>query len=150
MASFNKVIIAGHLTRDPDVRYLPNGTAVCDFSVAVNRKWYDQQSNTTKEEVSFVDLTVFGKQAENLQQYQSKGGNVLVEGRLKQETWNDKQTGQARSKLKVIAEGVTYLGSKSNNSGGGGQSSQSGGNYGSDGHGGGENPSAGPDQDVPF
>lgn len=147
MASFNKVIIAGHLTRDPDVRYLPNGTAVCDFSVAVNRKWYDQQSNITKEEVSFVDLTVFGKQAENIQQYQSKGGNVLVEGRLKQETWNDKQTGQARSKLKVIAEGVTYLGSKSNNSGGGGQSSQS---EGSNGYRGGENPSSDPDQDVPF
>lgn len=111
MASLNKVILIGNLTRDPEVRYTPKGAAVCDVSIAVNRKWRDEQTGESKEEVTFVEITVWGKQAENVWQYLRKGSSACFEGRLQQETWQDKDTGQKRSKLKVVAEGVQFLSS---------------------------------------
>lgn len=111
MASLNKVILIGNLTRDPEVRYTPRGAAVCDVSIAVNRKWRDEQSGEAKEEVTFVDIVVWGKQAESVGQYLRKGSSACFEGRLQQESWEDKQTGQKRSKIKVVADGVQFLGS---------------------------------------
>lgn len=110
MASLNKVLLIGNLTRDPEVRYTPKGQAVCDISIAVNRKWRDDQGNTN-EEVTYVEIVVWGKTAENCGQYLRKGSSVCVEGRLQMESWEDKQTGQKRSKLKVVAEAVQFLSS---------------------------------------
>ena len=108
-ASFNKVILAGNLTRDPELRYTPSGTAIAAFGLAVNRKWKDQNGET-KEDVTFIDVTAFGKQAELLGQYCKKGSALLVEGRLKLDQWEDKQTQQKRSKLGVVLERMTFLG----------------------------------------
>jgi single-strand DNA-binding protein len=110
MNGFNKVILAGNLTRDPEMRYTPSGTAIAKFGLAVNRKWKDQNGEP-REEVTFVDVDCFGKTAENCGSYLKKGRPVLVEGRLKLDQWDDKQTQQKRSKLGVVAEGVTFLGS---------------------------------------
>lgn len=121
MASLNKVILIGNLTRDPEVRFTPKGTAVCDVSIAVNRKWRDEQSNT-QEEVTYVEIAVWGKTAENCGQYLKKGSSACFEGRLQLETWDDKTTGQKRSKIKVVAEQVQFLSSP--NREGGQQSSQ--------------------------
>ena len=111
MASFNKVIIAGNLTRDPELRYLPKGTAVAQFTLAVNRTW-KTESGEAKEEVNFIDVEAFGRQAEVIAQYMRKGRPLLVEGRLKQDTWEDKTTHQKKSKLKVILEGFSFIDSK--------------------------------------
>jgi single-strand DNA-binding protein len=111
MASFNKVILAGNLTRDPELRYLPKGTAVAQFSLAVNRTW-KTETGENKEEVSFIDVEAFGRQAEVVAQYMRKGRPLLVEGRLKMDTWEDKTTHQKKSKLKVILEGFTFIDSK--------------------------------------
>ncbi|HUN79962.1 MAG TPA: single-stranded DNA-binding protein, partial [Phycisphaerae bacterium] len=97
MASFNKVILAGNLTRDPQLSYLPSNTAVCEMGIAVNRK-YRLQNGEMKEEVNFVDLRAYGKQAETLNQYMNKGKPLMVEGRLKYDQWEGKD-GQKRSKL---------------------------------------------------
>lgn len=110
MASFNKVILVGNLTRDPEVRYTPKGTAICKIGLAVNRVW-TSESGEKKEEVTFVDVDVFGRTAENVAQYMRKGRPLLVEGRLKLDQWDDKQTGQKKSKLGVVAETVQFLGS---------------------------------------
>jgi len=115
MASFNKVILLGNLTRDPEVRYTPNGSAVANFSVAVNRKY--KQGEETKEEVSYFDIVVFGKQAENCGQYIGKGDSVLIEGRLQQRRWEDKDSGQKRSKVEVAAQYVTFMPKKNGASG---------------------------------
>ena len=110
MASFNKVIIAGNLTRDVELRYTPKGVAVAKLGLAVNRVWKNE-AGEKKEEVTFVDVDAFGSTAENCGKYLRKGRPVLVEGRLKLDQWDDKQTGAKRSKLGVIAEGVQFLGS---------------------------------------
>ena len=110
MASFNKVIIAGNLTRDPELRYTPKGTAVAKLGLAVNRNW-TSESGEKKEEVTFVDVDVFGRTAENVGQYMRKGRPILIEGRLKLDQWDDKQSGQKRSRLTVVAETVQFLGS---------------------------------------
>jgi single-strand DNA-binding protein len=110
MASLNKVILIGNLTRDPEVRFTPKGTAVCDLSIAVNRKWRDDAGNT-QEEVTYVEIAVWGKTAENCGQYLKKGSSACFEGRLQLETWDDKTTGQKRSKIKVVAEQVQFLSS---------------------------------------
>jgi single-strand DNA-binding protein len=112
MASFNKVILVGNLTRDPEVRYTPGGTAVTDIGLAVNRTWFDKQSNSRKEEVTFVDITLWGRQAEVAGEYLSKGRSVLIEGRLQMDTWDDKDTGKKRSRLKVVGEQMTMLGGR--------------------------------------
>src|ERR1700692_4741404 len=120
MASFNKVILMGNLTRDPELRYTPKGTAIAKIGLAVNRNW-TSESGEKKEEVTFVDVDVFGRTAENVGQYMRKGRPILVEGRLKLDQWDDKQTGQKKSKLGVVAENVQFLGSsKDGESGGGG------------------------------
>ena len=117
MASFNKVILMGNLTRDPELRYTPKGTAVAKVTLAVNRTWRTE-SGETKEEVTFVDIDMFGRTAENVSQYQRKGSPLMVEGRLKLDTWEDKQTQQKRSKLGVIAETVQFLGAPRSAEGG--------------------------------
>ena len=119
MASFNKVILAGNLTRDPELRYTPKGTAVARITLAVNRTW-KSESGESKEEVSFVDVDVWGRQAEVISQYMKKGRPLLVEGRLKQDTWEDKNTKQKQSKLKVVLESFSFIDSNRGDSGGGG------------------------------
>lgn len=109
-ASFNKVILVGNLTRDPEVKYTTGGTAVAELGMAVNRSWFDKQANERKEETTFVDVTIWGKPAEIAGQYLAKGRSVLIEGRLQLDTWDDKANGQKRSKLKVIGENMTMLG----------------------------------------
>jgi single-strand DNA-binding protein len=111
MASFNKVIIAGNLTRDPELRYTPQGRAVARITLAVNRT-YTLESGEKKEEVSFVDIDAWGRQAEVISQYMKKGRPLLVEGRLKQDTWEDKNTHQKQSKLKVVLEGFSFIDSR--------------------------------------
>jgi single-strand DNA-binding protein len=109
MASFNKVILLGNLTRDPEVRYTPKGTAVADLGIAVNRT-YTAENGEKREEVTFVDVTFWGRTAENAGQYLKKGRPVFVEGRLQLDSWDDKQSGQKRTKLKVVGELLQFLG----------------------------------------
>jgi single-strand DNA-binding protein len=108
MANFNKVILAGNLTRDPELRYTPKGTAIAKIGLAINRKWRSE-SGEMKEETTFVDVDAFGKTAETIGQYLKKGRPILVEGRLRYETWDDKQTGQKRSKLGVIMDSFQFM-----------------------------------------
>lgn len=123
MANFNKVILAGNLTRDPEVRYTPKGTAIAKLGLAINRTWKNE-AGETKEEVTFVDVDAFGRQAEVISQYLKKGRPILVEGRLKLDQWDDKQTGQKRSRLGVVLEGFQFLDSgRGGDGGGGGRSS---------------------------
>jgi single-strand DNA-binding protein len=110
MASFNKVILMGNLTRDPEMRYTPKGTAVAKLGLAVNRVW-KTETGETKEDVLFIDIEAFSRQAETIGQYLKKGSPILVEGRLRLDTWDDKQTNQKRSKILVTAENVRFLGS---------------------------------------
>lgn len=112
MASFNKVIIMGNLTRDPEVKYLSSGTAVCELGLAVNESWYDKQSQSRKEKTVFVDCTLWSRTAEVAGEYLSKGDNVLIEGKLDLDQWQDKESGAKRSKLKVVGERMVMLGSK--------------------------------------
>lgn len=118
MANFNKVILAGNLTRDPELRYTPKGTAIAKFGVAVNRTWTGEDGQK-REEVTFVDIDSFGKQAEVISQYLRKGRSILLEGRLKLDQWDDKQTGQKRSKLGVTLESFSFLDSGNREGGGG-------------------------------
>ncbi|HEY2102883.1 MAG TPA: single-stranded DNA-binding protein [Chthoniobacterales bacterium] len=111
MASFNKVILLGNLTRDPEVRYTPKGSAVADLGVAVNRQ-YTLDNGEKREEVTFIDVTFWGRTAEVAGEYLKKGRPVFIEGRLQLDTWDDKQSGQKRSKLKVIGETMQMLGSR--------------------------------------
>jgi single-strand DNA-binding protein len=117
MASFNKVIIAGNLTRDPELRYTPKGSAVAKIGMAVNRTWKNE-AGESKEEVSFIDIEAWGRQAEVIAQYMRKGRPLLVEGRLKQDTWEDKTTHQKQSKLKVVLESFSFIDSKGGEGGG--------------------------------
>jgi len=111
MAAFNKVILAGNLTRDPELRYTPKGTAVAGFGLAVNRTW-TSESGEKKEEVTFVDISAFGRQAEVIAQFMKKGRPLLVEGRLKLDQWEDKNTHAKQSKLKVVLEGFSFIDSR--------------------------------------
>jgi single-strand DNA-binding protein len=123
MANLNKVMLIGNLTRDPEVRFTPKGTAVAELGLAINRVWYNEQ-NQKQEETTFVDVTLWGRQAEIAQQYLTKGSPAYIEGRLNLDTWDDKATGQKRSKLKVVGESLQLLGSKGGSSGGGGAPSE--------------------------
>jgi len=123
MASFNKVILLGNLTRDPQVKYTTGGTAVAEVGLAVNRTWFDKQSNSKKEETTFVDVTLWGRTAEIAGEYLAKGRSVLIEGRLQLDTWDDRETGQKRSKMRVVGENMTMLGGR--NDGGGGSGGRS-------------------------
>ncbi len=108
MASFNKVILAGNLTRDPELRYTPKGTAIARLGIACNRKW-KSETGEMKEEVTFVDVDAFGKTAETIGQYLKKGRPILIEGRLRYDIWEDKQSGQKKSKLGVVLENFQFL-----------------------------------------
>jgi single-strand DNA-binding protein len=114
----NKVMLLGRLTRDPELRYTPKGTAVCDLGVALNRVWTDPQSGEKREDTTFVDVTVWQRTAEICAQYLKKGRQVFLEGRLQMDTWE--QEGAKKSKLKVVAENVTFLdgGNRGGESGG--------------------------------
>jgi len=111
MGNLNKVLLMGNLTRDVETRFTPSGQAVADFGVASHRRFKDGKTNEWREETTFVDVAVWGKQAESAGQHLSKGRLVYIEGHLKYDQWQDKQTGQKRSKLKVVAERVQYLSS---------------------------------------
>ena len=106
---FNKVILIGNLTRDPEMRYSPQGTSVCKFDLAVNRKY--KQGDESKEEVLFISIVVFGKQADTCGQYLNKGSSALIEGRLQQNRW-ETEDGQKRSKHEVVAQSVRFLSRK--------------------------------------
>jgi single-strand DNA-binding protein len=119
MASFNKVILLGNLTRDPEIRYTPKGSAVCDLGIAVNRQ-YTLENGERREEVTYVDVVLWARLAEIAAEYLKKGRPVFIEGRLQLDTWDDKQSGQKRSKLRVIGENMQMLGSRPGGGGGGG------------------------------
>jgi single-strand DNA-binding protein len=118
MASFNKVILLGNLTRDPEIRYTPKGSAVCDLGLAVNRQ-YTLENGEKREEVTYVDVVLWARLAEIAAEYLKKGRPVFIEGRLQLDTWDDKQSGQKRSKLRVIGENMQMLGSRGGGGGGG-------------------------------
>jgi single-strand DNA-binding protein len=118
MASFNKVILLGNLTRDPEVRYTPKGSAVCDLGIAINRS-YTLDSGEKREEVTYVDVVLWSRLAEIAGEYLKKGRPVFIEGRLQLDTWDDKQSGQKRSKLRVIGETMQLLGGRPPGTGGG-------------------------------
>ena len=117
MATVNKVMLIGNLTRDPELRYTPAGSAVCEFAVALNRNW-TSKAGEKKEEVAFIDVVVWARQAETCKEFLHKGRPVFIEGRLTQDRWEDKNSGQKRSKVFVTAERVQFLGSRSGGGGG--------------------------------
>ena len=119
MANLNKVMLIGNLTRDPELRHTPKGTAVSEISMAINRVWNNDQGQK-QEETTFVEVTLWGRQAELAQQYLTKGRPVYIEGRLNLDTWDDKETGKKRSKLRVIGENMQFLSSGTGAGGGGG------------------------------
>jgi single-strand DNA-binding protein len=133
MASFNKVILMGNLTRDPELRYTPNNMAICKFGLAVNRRYKDGQSGEWKEEPTFVDVTVFGARGEAFQRFHTKGKPAFIEGSLRLDTWEDKYGGGKRSKLYVVADNWEFVGSGGGGGGGGrGDSGGSSGDSGAD------------------
>jgi single-strand DNA-binding protein len=109
--NLNTVFIAGNLTRDPELRFTPKGTAVCKFAVAVNREW-KAEGGEKKKETTFIDVDAFGQQAERIGQFFTKGKSIFIAGRLKMDNWDDKATGQKRSKLGVILENFQFVGPK--------------------------------------
>ncbi len=116
MASYNRVILLGNLTRDPQLRYLPSNMAVCEFGLATNRRWRDRDGNQ-KEEVCFVDVEAFGRQAETINQYMGKGRPILIEGHLRLDSWTG-QDGQKRSRLRVVVDSFQFVGGRVEQSGG--------------------------------
>jgi len=128
MASVNKVMLIGNLTRDPEVRYTPKGSAVADIGLAINR-YFTLENGEKREETTFVDVVLWGRQAELAQQYLSKGRPVFIEGRLQLDSWEDKTSGQKRSKLRVVGENMQFLGSPKDGGGGGSGDGGGGGGY---------------------
>ena len=124
MRGFSKAIITGNLTRDPELRTTPNGASVCSFSVAVNRVFRDSSGNQ-QESVSFIDCSAWGKLGEMIGQYAKKGSGVLVSGRLDQRSWEDKNSGQKRSRVEIVVEDFNFTGPAGNSEGGRGSSSRS-------------------------
>ena len=149
-SSYNRVVLVGNMTRDPESRALPSGQPLTKFSLAINRS-YSTKEGEKREEVTYVDVDAFGKQAEVIAKYCSKGSGILVEGRLKQDSWDDKKTGEKRTKLGVILENFTFIGGRASGAAEGGDSPapRSGGARG--GSAGSAAPSSdAPDDDVPF
>ena len=128
MASLNKVFLLGNLTRDPDLRYTPSGAAVCEFGIAVSRRF--SANGAEQDEVCFVDIVVWSKQAENCKQYLSKGSPALIEGRLQFDQWEDRNGGGKRSRLRVLAERVQFVGAPRRNDNSEGDNSYNGASYG--------------------
>lgn len=147
MASFNRVILMGNLTRDPEVRFTNTGMAVCNIGLAVNRRFKDSQTDQWREEPTFVDVTIFGKRGEAFAKFHQKGKPAFVEGELRLDTWEDKNGGGKRSKLYVVGNNWEFVGSGRESSGGGEPSySSGGGGYAGGGGGGG----GGEEMDTPF
>jgi single-strand DNA-binding protein len=148
MSSFNKVILMGNLTRDPELRFTNTGMAICNIGLAVNRK-YPDQNGQMKEEVNFIDVTIFGKRGEAFAKFHTKGKPAFIEGRLKYDTWEDKNGGGKRSKLTVVGENWEFVGGT-----GGGGGARAGGSAGGEPQGAspeGEFSQAGPAaDDTPF
>lgn len=149
MASFNRVILMGNLTRDPEVRFTSSGMAVCNIGLAVNRRIKDQQTEQWREEPTFVDVTIFGKRGEAFAKFHTKGKPAFIEGELRYDTWEDKNGGGKRSKLYVVGNTWEFVGSSGREGGGGS------GGGGNEGGGYGEQPSyssapSGGDMDTPF
>jgi single-strand DNA-binding protein len=119
MANLNKVMLIGNLTRDPELRHTPKGTAVSEISLAIKRIWNNDQGQK-QEDVTFVDVTLWGRQAEVAQQYLTKGSPAYIEGRLQMDSWDDKETGKKRTKMKVVGEVLQLLGSRPSGASGGG------------------------------
>lgn len=124
MASFNKVLLMGNLTRNPELRYTNAGGAVCQFGMAINRRF--TVNGQEKSETCYVDVIAWGRQGETVSQYMTKGSPIFVEGRLQFDQWDDKETGAKRSKLQVIAEVIQFIGSRGDREG------AEGGTYGED------------------
>src|SRR5213082_2746584 len=121
MANLNKVLLLGNVTRDPEVRYTPKGSAVCDLGIAVNRA-YTTDSGERREEVTYVDVVLWARLAEIAGEYLKKGRPVFIEGRLQMDSWDDKQTGQKRTRLRVVGESMQLLGGRPG--GGAGESAE--------------------------
>ena len=117
MPSYNHVTLMGNLTRDPELRYTTGGTAVCDLSLAINRKWKDKQTDQMKEEVSFIDCVVWARAAEVICEHMKKGNAILIDGELRQERWKDKESGANRSKIKVHVKSFQFVGGKRDDQG---------------------------------
>lgn len=120
MANFNRVILLGNLTRDPELRHLPSNMAVCNFGLAVNDRYKDKQTDQWVEKPNFIDCEAFGRTAEVIQQYVSKGRPLFIEGKLRFSQWDDKTTGQKRSKLTVVVDNFQFVGGRDGEPGGGG------------------------------
>ena len=118
MPSLNKVMLIGNLTRSPELRVTPKGTAICQFGLAINRTFKDE-SGASRDETTFVDIEAWGKQGETVAKYCAKGRPLFVEGRLKLDTWDDKTTGQKRSKMKIVLENFQFLAGREGGEGGG-------------------------------
>ncbi len=142
MGALNKVMLIGNLTREPEIRYTPKGSAVCDLGLAVNRR-YTTESGERQEEVTFLDVVLWSKQAELAGQYLHKGSPVFIEGRLQMDTWEDKASGQKRSKIKIVCENMQFIDSK------GGAARGGGGEHDEEGGGGSARPPARPAQQRP-
>ncbi|MCP3968072.1 MAG: single-stranded DNA-binding protein [Lentisphaerae bacterium] len=127
MASLNKVFLIGNLTREPELRYTPGGAAVCEFGMAINRKF--TSNNQDKEETCFVEIVVWGKQAESCQRYLDKGAMAMVEGRLQLDQWEDRESGSKRSRMRVVAERVQFLNTRGSQQAGSGYQQQSNSGY---------------------
>jgi single-strand DNA-binding protein len=143
MASYNRVLLMGNLTRDPQLKYLPSQTPVVDFGVACNRK-YKTQSGEQKEEVTFVDCSAFGRTAEVINQYFTKGKPIFIEGRLRYEQWEDKQGGGKRSRLSVHVDNFQFVGGREGSGPDGGGGAGGGGDYGDEAGGGSRPPARSP------
>ncbi len=133
-SSYNRVILMGNLTRDPELRYLPSNMPVADIGLAVNDRYQDKQSGEWVDRPNFIDCTAFGKTAESISRFFTKGRPILIEGKLRYDSWEDKQTGQKRSKIKVVVDLWNFCDSNRDNAGGGGSA---GGGYGGEGGSGG-------------
>jgi single-strand DNA-binding protein len=130
MANLNRVLLIGNLTRDPELRVTPKGTATCQFGLAVNRSFKDE-SGQQRDETTFVDVEAWSRQAETIAKYCTKGRPLFVEGRLRFDQWEDKASGQKRSKLKVVLENFQFLGGRDDSAGGGPESGSARGDAGS-------------------
>jgi single-strand DNA-binding protein len=137
MPSLNKVLLMGNLTRDPELRVTPKGTPICQFGLAINRQ-FKMESGETREEVIFVDIEAWGKQGETIAKYVTKGRPLYVEGRLKLDQWEDKNTKEKKSRMKVVLEQFQFLGDSRGGGQGGGAA-----------HAGGDEPAAAPDRHAP-
>jgi len=117
MGNLNKVMLIGNVTRDPELRYTPKGSAVTEIGMAINR-YYNSEDGERREETTFVDVTLWGRQAEVACQYLKRGRPVYIEGRLQLDSWEDKQSGQKRNKLRIVGEAMQFLGGRADGNGG--------------------------------